>query len=132
MNRSEKRAAYMRIYNKSYRESEHGRMVRKRSRQSEGGLVGRKPRDKRFRESKLGRIAKAKAQIIYRRKYPQKLAAYNATQRAIRNGKLIRQPCMICGNPRSQAHHPNYAQKLAVEWLCETHHKNLHRFELKK
>jgi hypothetical protein len=46
--------------------------------------------------------------------------------RAIASGKLTRQPCEQCGNPKSEAHHPDYSRPLDVAWLCRTHHKALH------
>jgi hypothetical protein len=45
---------------------------------------------------------------------------------AIRDGKLKRQPCFICGN-EAQAHHPDYERPLDVTWLCRKHHKAAHR-----
>lgn len=56
----------------------------------------------------------------------EKLAAHLAVAYALRKGKLVRQPCW-CGNQESQAHHPDYSKKLEVIWLCQKHHKELHR-----
>ena len=41
--------------------------------------------------------------------------------------KLQRQPCEICQNPKSQAHHHDYTKPLEVTWLCQTHHSLAHR-----
>lgn len=35
-----------------------------------------------------------------------------------RTGKLIPKPCEKCGNPISEAHHPDYEQPKLIRWLC--------------
>jgi hypothetical protein len=45
---------------------------------------------------------------------------------AIKSGKLVRQPCEVCGNPRSHGHHDDYMKPLVVRWLCRTHHAEHH------
>lgn len=51
--------------------------------------------------------------------------AATAVSNAMRDGKLERQPCFLCG-ANAQAHHPDYAAPLAVTWLCSLHHSQLH------
>lgn len=53
-------------------------------------------------------------------------AAHRIVYVAIRGGKLVRQPCEVCGGLKSQAHHPDYSKPLQVIWLCATHHKDIH------
>ena len=37
--------------------------------------------------------------------------------------KLIKQPCEVCQDPQSQAHHyKGYDHPLEVRWLCRKHH----------
>ena len=55
-----------------------------------------------------------------------KSRARRAVQNALANGKLIKTPCIVCGNPKSEGHHPNYRRRLWVFWLCRAHHKQLH------
>jgi len=64
---------------------------------------------------------------VYRAKYPERRKAEQAVERAIKKGTLIRQPCEVCGDPRAQAHHDDYSKPLIIRWLCDKHHKNLHR-----
>lgn len=45
---------------------------------------------------------------------------------AIASGKLVRQPCEVCGKRDSVAHHDDYAQPLDIRWLCRSHHKQHH------
>jgi len=40
---------------------------------------------------------------------------------ALRNGKLVKQPCH-CGNVKVEAHHEDYSKPLEVKWLCKQHH----------
>jgi hypothetical protein len=47
--------------------------------------------------------------------------------RAIRKGELVRLPCEVCGDLKSEAHHDDYADALKVRWLCRKHHKEHHR-----
>lgn len=61
----------------------------------------------------------------YREKYPEKYKAHFLVGNAIQSGRLVRQNCH-CGE-RGQAHHPDYDKPLQVEWLCSTHHAELHR-----
>jgi hypothetical protein len=42
--------------------------------------------------------------------------------KALRDGTLVRQPCEVCGNPKSDGYHANYFKPLDVQWLCHVHH----------
>ena len=64
--------------------------------------------------------------IEYIKKYPEKRIAKVAFRTAIRNGKLVRQPCVKCGNPKSQGHHEDYSKPLDVIWLCQPCHGRQH------
>lgn len=71
-----------------------------------------------------------KNSIIYQRtrrlKDPQKDKARNAVNNAIRDKRLMRQPCVKCGEPKSQAHHHDYSKPLDVIWLCFKCHRLEH------
>jgi hypothetical protein len=67
----------------------------------------------------------------YKKANPEKQKAHHALNNAIRAGKIVRQPCVICGNPKSHGHHPDYSRPLVVIWLCAVCHKLLHKL-LKK
>jgi len=58
---------------------------------------------------------------------PEKHNAHNIVNRALRSKKLIKTPCVVCGNLRSEAHHEDYSKPLEVIWLCRTHHAERHR-----
>jgi len=53
--------------------------------------------------------------------------AHNAIFRAIRNGSLLRLPCIRCGEKKSLAHHEDYDKPLDVMWLCQPCHKQRHK-----
>ena len=58
-----------------------------------------------------------------------KLKAHAIVRQALRDGTLKRGRCKVCGSFRVEAHHPDYAQPLAVEWLCRRHHQQHHAAE---
>lgn len=73
--------------------------------------------------------AKRRAKAAHAAKYPQKTRARNAVSNALRDGRLTREPCCVCGEPKTQAHHEDYSKPLAVVWLCTEHHAAQHRIE---
>lgn len=42
---------------------------------------------------------------------------------AKRRGEIVKTPCEVCGDPKSEAHHPDYSRPLYVIWLCKPHHQ---------
>lgn len=57
----------------------------------------------------------------------QRRLARLAVGRALRAGKLTRQPCEVCGKETVAAHHRNgYDNPLDVVWLCSMHHGQEH------
>lgn len=56
-----------------------------------------------------------------------------ATGCAIQSGKLVRQPCEVCGKTSYvDAHHDDYSRPLDVRWLCRSHHRQHHIAEAKR
>jgi len=64
-----------------------------------------------------------------RARYPEKQRARWKVNKALRSGKLVRQPCEVCGAESTQAHHEDYLKPLDVRWLCSVHHGETHRVE---
>jgi len=63
----------------------------------------------------------------YREKYPEKRIAHVITGNAIRDNRLIKKPCQVCGKIEDvEAHHEDYSKPLEVEWLCLEHHLQRH------
>ena|ERR1035437_2491923 len=54
------------------------------------------------------------------------LNASDYVYEALRDGRLVRQPCETCGRTPAQAHHDDYSRPLDVRWLCGSHHRLEH------
>jgi hypothetical protein len=73
-----------------------------------------------------GRRYDAKRRVLH----ADRLRARSAASQAARSGKLMPQPCLVCGTLKDlQKHHPDYAAPLTVVWLCRKHHADLHHRE---
>lgn len=70
--------------------------------------------------------ARRQGDLKYRQKHREKYLAHRAIENAVHYGSIQRQPCEVCGNPKSEGHHADYSQKFAVRWLCYTHHRAVH------
>lgn len=71
----------------------------------------------------------------YRRKRAARMAneassakqqARFAVQAAVKAGRMLRQPCEVCGAAMTHGHHDDYSKPLEVRWLCPEHHKAHH------
>ncbi len=78
-------------------------------------------------QTKLGILAaeRSKREKVYRRDYPEKIAARRMLNDAVHNGELRRSVfCEECGLPKkTQGHHEDYSKSLEVDWLCDSCHK---------
>lgn len=74
------------------------------------------------------------ARVRHEARFPEKAAARDAAQRALRAGIIKRQPCEVCGvvhasaradgsRVKVEAHHDDYSKPLDVRWLCTEHHR---------
>ena len=91
-----------------------------------------------YRLTPTGRAARAhaatRAAVRQRLLYPDQVAAHHAVNNAIRGGYLIRLPCEVCGEPKSEGHHFLGHVKehwFDIQWLCKKHHSELHKGENK-
>ena len=80
---------------------------------------------KRWAEKNREKLREHKKNWI--EKNPEKRKTHIIVRNAIRSKKLIKTPCVVCGNSRSEAHHEDYSKPLEVIWLCRTHHAERHR-----
>ena len=96
-----------------------------------GGLI-----DKKGYEAKRKYCFKCEMeyQRLYRPTYkqlnPVEKIKVNARLKAniyLRRGKLIKQPCSVCGDIKSEMHHNDYNKPLSVVWFCRKHHKEFHK-----
>jgi transposase-like protein len=66
--------------------------------------------------------------------YPYDKRVHAIVAKAICRGKLIQQPCEVCGDNSKQkhgrssihAHHDDYNKPLEVRWLCDPCHREWH------
>jgi ribosomal protein S27AE len=81
---------------------------------------------------KIPERIKAQVEInkAWRAEDSRRVVAHSAVSRAIREGRLDRNPCVRCGEAKSVAHHEDYDKPLEVMWLCQPCHKQRHK-ELK-
>lgn len=82
---------------------------------------------RQYAQTPEGRIAGNRAKRQFLERNPLKRAAHVATNNAIRDGRIIPQPCEVCGATKAQAHHDDYSKPLDVRWLCTTHHAEHHK-----
>ena len=82
-----------------------------------------------YQKTPAGKAAQSRASASWSKRNPVKRKAQVAVGNAIRDGKLIRQPCEDCGATKSQAHHDDYAKPLDVRWKCARCHARHHREE---
>lgn len=80
---------------------------------------------KEYAKTEQGRAAHRRALKASQLRFPQRATARYAVSNAIRDGRLARQPCWVCGD-RAEAHHPDYDRPLDVVWLCQPHHQQAH------
>ena len=80
----------------------------------------------RMRASQPHRMANRDYHVrSYEARFPNRKKANTAVGNAIRDGRLKKQPCWVCGES-AVAHHPDYDRPLDVVWLCQPHHKQAH------
>ena len=119
---------------KKWRETEQGKAARRRE-VIKARLSGKQQeRQKRYEMSEKGKeIAKKYYQNRYKTEEGKaRQAAKNAVKYAVKTGKLVKEPCFMCGSEKSMAHHASYAadMRLAVTWLCDEHHNEIHNPKL--
>ena len=57
---------------------------------------------------------------------PEKFRARNTFWRALKNGKILKQPkCQFprCEFTKVEGHHDDYSRPLEILWLCKFHHR---------
>jgi len=90
-----------------------------------GKLPHRKKAVAEYLKTEAGKRSHEHSKTKWMRKHPNRRAASCILNNAIRDGRVIRFPCFICG-AKAHAHHPDYDHPLDVVWLCPKHHKDAH------
>src|SRR5678816_242106 len=86
-----------------------------------------KNKEKRRADVRAWRLAHPGYNDEWYRANPEKLRAKWRIRYAIRTGKLVRQPCVRCGEEKTEAHHEDYSKPLDVVWICRVCHRKAHR-----
>ena len=80
-----------------------------------------------YSQTQEGKEALRRGSKAWGKRNPIKKAASVAVNNAVRDGRMTRQPCEVCGLAKAQAHHCDYGKPLDVRWLCTTHHAEWHK-----
>lgn len=64
--------------------------------------------------------------IRWRKKYPERYMAHTKLNNAVRDGKIKKGKCKVCGSRKTHGHHSDYSKPLEVTWLCAKHHQRHH------
>lgn len=111
----------------------------RREREQHPERVRKRDRERYYRDRKKRRVAmdnysrehpesvaQTKRQWIERN--PEKRKAHVALGNAVRDGRVVKGACEVCGSTqRVHGHHDDYDKPLEVRWLCPSHHGELRR-----
>lgn len=103
-------------YYKAYDRNRHWADPSRRAASIEATRLWHRENSERSRELKKNWI----------KKNPLKRAAHVKVGNALRSGKIKKEPCVMCGDTKVQAHHTDYTKPLDVVWLCQKHHTEVH------
>lgn len=90
-----------------------------------GSMPHRLAARREYAKTDAGKAAHARAHRASIDRHPQRRKANVIVGNAVRDGRLERLPCLVCGD-KAEAHHPDYSRPLDVVWLCQPHHKQAH------
>jgi len=119
----------IRKFQKEYREKNKEKIKRykKQYNQSEEGKEVNRKQHEVYCKTETGKEICRKSSEKWNNLNPEKIKTIRKANHAIEGGKLIRQPCEICGaTEHIHKHHDNYSKPLDVRWLCPKHHKEHH------
>jgi hypothetical protein len=74
-----------------------------------------------------GKKSFTKAKKRWLARNADKRAAHVILGNAVRDGRIEKMPCEVCGSKkRIHGHHDDYGKPLEVRWLCPRHHAEVH------
>lgn len=91
-----------------------------------GGMPHRVAARKEYQATAAFTESHRKANGRWMQLNPERKLATGRVKKALMRGKLTKLPCLVCGDPKSEGHHPDYSQPLDVVWLCNEHHRAAH------
>lgn len=81
---------------------------------------------KRYKDDPKVRQRIARVTMEWKKRHPDRYRAHYAVGNAVRDGRLEKKPCEVCGATYVHGHHDDYTKPLEVRWLCPIHHKEHH------
>ena len=82
---------------------------------------------KRWREANKEYAKDYMKEYSFKTKTRIRIFASSKVNNALKSGKLVKQPCEVCGCLEVEAHHPDYNKPLDVMWLCKKCHEEWHK-----
>ena len=122
----ERKTADMKAYQKEYRQANKDKFKvyekkrKKRTPEQERAKYERKMR-KLHGDDWVPIASRPKKEVDLQKKRNREIY-----KTALRMGKLVKTPCMVCGEVEVEGHHPDYSRPLDVVWLCRKHHMEIH------
>ena len=110
-----------------YQSTDRGANVAKQCRERYYSSIKGVESRKKYLSSDSGKKKTNERIKRYRNKNKHKESARRKVRYAIRTGKMSRDPCEVCGDPKSHAHHDDYSKPLNVRFLCQKHHYEVHK-----
>lgn len=81
-----------------------------------------------YSKSDAGKAAHKRAHEKYYTRNKEKRYAHTALGNAVRDGRIKKMPCEVCGSTyRIHGHHDDYSKPFEVVWLCSKHHSERHK-----
>lgn len=80
-----------------------------------------------YQKTPRGRQCLRKCAEAWAARNPRKRTTQIAFGNALRDGKMVKQPCVRCGALEVHGHHENYDLPFVVVWLCPLHHSERHK-----
>ena len=71
-----------------------------------------------YHKTESGKTNHAQAGKTLMSKHPERQRAYYQVYKAVKDGTLLKQPCINCGSENSKAVHTDYNRPLDVMWMC--------------
>lgn len=107
---ADEKVIYHREAQKKYKASLKGKLTEKKYATS---LKGKKAKYKYAEKWRTEENNKFKKHIHY------------IVRCALKEGKIIKGICEVCGNKKTHAHHDDYYLPLEIRWLCASHHRKI-------
>jgi len=90
-------------------------------------LVVKEEHRAKYRSNFKVRLEEARKSKEFRKAFPGKYNARWALGNAVRDGKVVREPCLVCKKAFVEGHHEDYSKPLEVMWLCKSCHYWWHK-----